>query len=419
MRQKQRVKYLQKPKRIRKNKKDFLRGNREIVESKVHYDNTIIPLPYVLLFSLLAATIIGYTSITFLFERIHVDVTPLLSFIKSSLSAIHIPHITIPTITIPMPHIPTIPTPSIDVSPLLELAMQNTAIISLHVILTEARILIPAFAGMTRVVAKEIVSTTTHFLTITITWTLTNLEIFTIQAITTAQINATSLAKSIHPVQIMQAGISAFGIVVLKTLRTIGNGSVWIYAAFGGYLVLIGNILSASGIFLLHAAIIVGMFLLQAVVLSVTKLIEITGNHLTLLLQTTETTILFVFQEITIFLTLQWKILIYITTVTISSLQAMCMLLLHGIISLFQGILYILESILTFIVSILVIIFDWIVSVIMAIKRGIDNTLGAIAAFIHLGDPLYRVIGSSINDLFSSMGATASITGKAVEGGKL
>ncbi len=427
MRQKQKINYLQKPKRIRKSKKDFLRGSREQMESKMHYDNTIIPLPYILLFSLLAATIIGYTSITFLFGRIHIDAVPLYNFIRSSLSSVHVPHVKLPMISISTPHIPALPVPSINLPPLFTLLIK-TANVLLKTTEKDVSAVLPYLNLLPLLV--EIFMKTAHFLINTILWIFTNLGAVTVWTSKAVQTNFTILIKSIHPAQIMKTLLSFCIVLFFSGLKIINNGSLWVFQILGDYLVLLGNFLSITGTFLQYLILNIGRTLFQATITIVTALIEMTVRNLSLLLQTITTAIsitstfiisilLFTFQEITIFLVWQWNVLRGEVISTINVAQTVYTFLLHVTILLFQGILYGVESTLKFIFYILMIIFNWMVSIVMATKRTIDNTLGTIGAFIHLGDPLYQAIGASINDLFSSMGATASLTGKAVEGGKL
>lgn len=367
-------KYLQKPKRIRKSKKEFLRGEILRTETKHAVNKIGIPLPYLFLFFALTATIIGYTSFSFLFSRIHIDGS-MFNFVSAALSIIH------------LPQIPHVTMPRIDISFMI------TPILSYFNPIPYWTVVFSTSAQMTAVFSIWIITQTYELIRF---------------VINSAQTTAISLWRSAHPVQLLETALSAIASLSISIMLSISNGTLWVIKTAAEYISMVGTGISAAGLFVFNAGAVLGMYILHAIIFISLSLIELTFQHITAQYQSVITTSSLLLDFINTDRTLTNQVIIVISIQIWELLVLIYTILLYGITLLWNGMLHVLT-----------IIFDWILSVLMAIKRSIDAMFGAIGAGIHLCDPLYAAIGSSVKDLFGGMGATFSVTSNAISGGKL
>lgn len=376
MRQKQKITHLQKPKRIRKNKKDFLRGSIVREEPKVMYGNASIPLPYIVLFLALSGTIIGYTSLTFLFTKIHVNTPSLLSLFFAYLSALKLPHIMLPSITIPAIPLPYLAIPALRISlPTIHISLPS---ISIN--------LSPLFTWIEQSVA-ETIPALISFMNPLPFWT----EVFstTIQAVAISCVWTLSFLESLHLMETAEN-------VVTQT----GTGVQWLAVVFGEYVKVLGIWL---------VGIMQTFFQLSRSLLI--ALVEATIQHFIILKESIAMSWDFLEIVVLYIINLQTNMTeLYITGIKIFFFETFTI-----VISIINTFMFVGETIALSIWHVFVVIFDWLLSILFAIKKSIDQTLAAIAAVIHLGDPLYNAIGESINELFTAMGATITLLPKILK----
>lgn len=369
MRRRQRITQLQKPKRIRKNKKDFLRGQVVRSEPKVMYDNARIPLPYILLFLALSGTIIGYTSLNFLLTKIHVNTPSLLNPFFAYLSTMKLPHVTLPSITIPAIPMPSVAIPSLQIS-----------LPTIHVSLPSISIdLSPLFTWIEQSV-RQTIPAIISFMNPFPFWT----EVFstTKQAMIVSFVWFFSFIQSMHPVETTGNGMHSLGLLFEEYLATV---SVWFSIAIQS--------------------------IIQFCSLSLRYLTGETIYHI---------------QTLTESLFISWQLIETIALFVINMQTNLTLLCISGIkiffletftilVTIVNAFVFVGETIALFIWHGLVATFDWCINVLLAIKKSIDQILTAIAAVIHLGDPLYRAIGDSINELFIGMGAVITFMPKILK----
>lgn len=390
--------HLQKSKRIRKNKKDFLRGKVQTKPTKITTESTVIPLQYVLLFCLFITTIIGYVSLTFLVSKIQIN-SNIYNEARSSLPTIQFPSIHLPHLSIPMPHIPI---PGIDTARVTKPI--GNIIARLVAILLQYGNPIPYWTNVFAIASQAI--------WIGMVWIALHINHIWTQLIKTLQTNGTAFLREIHPAEILQTTLSAITSALL-------NSAQWIGRTGSDYLSLLGNGISTS-------ITVVGNSITRVLI----TILQLTGIVTIALATSAQQHIAFLYQTILFAMAYTAISLENLQIETTTLLLNILLVILHGVITgilylvqgielLFKGIMFVLASIGTAILHMGIAIINWCISILTAIRKWLDATLGAIGAFIHLGDPLYNVIGESVGNLVSGMGEAFSVTAKAIQGGKL
>ncbi len=334
-----------KPKRVRKSKKAYFRGELKQLPAKQIYHESTINFRNMVFFFVVIAALISYLPITFLLEKMYTPLSlePLGKSLAETMSALPLPHIALSLPALPGITLPAITLPTVDTHAIERTILNFFAAINPLPFVTD-------FLGTIGNVITHSIQILTQAVVAGATRTATVVQTYSIM-----------FADSLVNIFVIAGKLLTTSIV--RILTGIITASLWIAEAAKEYLQLLRTIIAGSGILIFHAANIVGVLLEQILLFVIEALINAVILSAKLLLTTIETTALFINNM--------------------------------------------LAGIQVFFLRILLACLVWIETLVIAVKRNLDMLFTVIGAFIHQFDPEAQFISSSFAEstttLFSGM----------------